>query len=318
LASSYSTALARRALISDMGLWWGAVNGLSYEILHIDLCLPLHRTAVISLPLRSLLTRRTGQFVADPEKDRARLEFPNFTSERLMDDRSLMRALGCGTPKLYLAHTPILIDYTGNEGGDGFIENSETLYETPLIQTRCDTCCAAYVDNYPDLLAAFNANRSGKTKAEWGRSHYLERGHRETRKIPTRSDIGVLTDPKVSTQGIEVTHFSANRLIAKVNAPEKENNFLIYLDSFHPGWTAKVDGKTAEILPANIAFKAVELTPGTHEVVFEFTGGSKWSRMTIWTNFIFTVAGSLFLLVLALTKIAMNYSRKVAGLSPTK
>ena len=307
-----------RTLLSEMGLWWGAVNGLSYEILNMDLCLPLHRTAVISLPLRSLLTHRTGQFVADQEKDRVRLEFPGFTSERLMNDRGLMRALGCGTPKLYLAHTPVLIDLAGNEDGDGFIENTETLYETPLIQTRCDTCYAVYVDKYPDLLAAFNANPSGKTKAEWGRSHYLKHGHKTRRKIPTHSNIGALTDPKISTQGIEVTHFSANRLIAKVNAPEKENNFLIYLDSFHPGWTAKVDGKTAEILPANIAFKAVELTPGVHEVVFEFTGGSKWSRMTIWTNFIFTVAGSLFLLVLALTKIVMNYYRKVSGLSPTK
>jgi len=108
-------------------------------------------------------------------------------------------------------------------------------------------------------------------------------------------------------------HFSANRISLKVVAPEKEKNYLIYLDSYHPGWQATVDGEPAEILPANIAFKAVELSPGEHEVNFEFTGGSKWTRITVWTNFLITVLGAVFLVLLGPILVIRNYRRSDIG-----
>ena len=87
---------------------------------------------------------------------------------------------------------------------------------------------------------------------------------------------------------IKVRHFSANQLTVSVNLPSGSNWYLIYLDSLHPGWMAQVDGLAVPILPANVAFKAVELKPGRHEVMFAFTGGSRWSSVTIWTNFVMT------------------------------
>jgi hypothetical protein len=57
------------------------------------------------------------------------------------------------------------------------------------------------------------------------------------------------------------------RLRARCNG----NGYLVLTDLFHPGWHATVDGHPATVVPANIAFRAVPLTPGEHEVVFRFT-----------------------------------------------
>ena len=38
-----------------------------------------------------------------------------------------------------------------------------------------------YVNNHPDLLAVYNANTGGQSKAAWGKQHYCDYGHREGR-----------------------------------------------------------------------------------------------------------------------------------------
>ena len=45
---------------------------------------------------------------------------------------------------------------------------------------------------------------------------------------------------------------------------------LVLADAFYPGWTASVDGAPASILPANVAVRAVRLTPGAHRIAFVF------------------------------------------------
>jgi hypothetical protein len=46
--------------------------------------------------------------------------------------------------------------------------------------------------------------------------------------------------------------------------------YLVLSDTFDPGWTATVDGKPEPIVPAYVTFRAVTLTEGRHEVVFEY------------------------------------------------
>jgi hypothetical protein len=53
-----------------------------------------------------------------------------------------------------------------------------------------------------------------------------------------------------------------------VDAPR--GGWLVLLDSFYPGWHASVDGESADILPANSAFRAVRLPPGAREVTFAY------------------------------------------------
>ncbi|QSB01903.1 hypothetical protein JWZ98_02790 [Methylomonas sp. EFPC1] len=213
---------------------WGARNSLGYGSLSLDLCFPVHRVDMISTPFDSLI--RTRLAVTDGQSPQ---EY--FTLGSVVNDTALMAAIGCETPKLYLARTPVLTDNDAQVRH--IINNAATLYETPVVQT----------------------------------SH------------PGWSDAMPTSSSAISTDVITIRRFSANQLIANIEIPAGSNRFLIYLDSLHPGWHAQIDGHPAPILPANIAFKALELTPGYHEVAFRFTGGSRWTAATIWINYLLTI-----------------------------
>jgi hypothetical protein len=60
----------------------------------------------------------------------------------------------------------------------------------------------------------------------------------------------------------------ATNVVVEANAPR--GGLLVLADTFYPGWQATVDGREAPILRANIAQRAVALTPGTHRVAFAF------------------------------------------------
>ena len=49
-----------------------------------------------------------------------------------------------------------------------------------------------------------------------------------------------------------------------------EPRVLVFLDAYHPGWEALVDGKRSSLLLAQDAFKAVVVPAGDHRVVFRF------------------------------------------------
>ncbi len=48
------------------------------------------------------------------------------------------------------------------------------------------------------------------------------------------------------------------------------DGFLVVLDTFYPGWTARVDGAEAPILRANYAFRAIPVAAGEHVVTLRF------------------------------------------------
>ena len=55
-------------------------------------------------------------------------------------------------------------------------------------------------------------------------------------------------------------------------------HWLVFNDGWHPGWEARVDGVSQPVRRADIAFKAVWLEPGSHDVVFEFhNSGVLWA-----------------------------------------
>lgn len=59
------------------------------------------------------------------------------------------------------------------------------------------------------------------------------------------------------------------------------DGYLVLLDTWYPGWQVMVDGDQALIHPANLAFRAVPLSSGEHEVVFEYRPFSFWLGVLI-------------------------------------
>ena len=49
-----------------------------------------------------------------------------------------------------------------------------------------------------------------------------------------------------------------------------ESRMLVFVDSWYPGWHARLDGNEVPILKANDAFKAIMVPAGTHDVTFAF------------------------------------------------
>lgn len=50
--------------------------------------------------------------------------------------------------------------------------------------------------------------------------------------------------------------------------------WLVLSDLYYPGWQATVDGRPAQILPADVAFRAVFLRPGKHRIEFRYAPAS--------------------------------------------
>jgi hypothetical protein len=78
---------------------------------------------------------------------------------------------------------------------------------------------------------------------------------------------------------VRVTRYTANRLETSVAVNRPEGAWLYWADSYHPEWTASVDGRETPIHLANTAFKAVHLTEGKHRVIFSFADGFRGKRL---------------------------------------
>jgi hypothetical protein len=78
-------------------------------------------------------------------------------------------------------------------------------------------------------------------------------------------------DTRVVSAGsnpVRITRYENNRVTCQVKADS--TGYLVLLDSWYPGWNAYLDGRKVEVLRANYAFRAVAVTPGTHQVEFVF------------------------------------------------
>ncbi len=92
---------------------------------------------------------------------------------------------------------------------------------------------------------------------------------------------------------------SPDRLALRVSC-EREA-FLVLADTDYPGWEAEVDGRQVGIYRANLAFRAVEVPAGTHEVRFRFRPASARAGL----------AGSLASLSAAAALVALLRRKKV-------
>ncbi len=120
--------------------------------------------------------------------------------------------------------------------------------------------------------------------------------HREVIIMETNLKIEAKVESETQeTPGVvTVTEQGANRVVLIVTAPT--SGFVVLTDTFYPGWQASVDGQPARIWPANLAFRAVAVGAGEHEIVFSY-----WPRsftIGLWisvTTLVAVVAIGVFL-----------------------
>ncbi|VAX35114.1 hypothetical protein MNBD_UNCLBAC01-2107 [hydrothermal vent metagenome] len=92
-----------------------------------------------------------------------------------------------------------------------------------------------------------------------------------------------------SEDEIQLIAFDVNDLKLKVNFPTKK--FLVYQDSFYPGWKAFIDGERIEVHKANRAFKGVWIPSGKHMLHFHY--GPWWRYILNYILIFFVFPGVL-------------------------
>lgn len=73
-----------------------------------------------------------------------------------------------------------------------------------------------------------------------------------------------------------------NGVLLRVEAPT--SGFVVLTDTFYPGWQATLDGQPVQIWPANLAFRAVAVEAGSHEIIFSYQPRS--FTIGLWTSVI--------------------------------
>jgi len=68
----------------------------------------------------------------------------------------------------------------------------------------------------------------------------------------------------------EATLLDENPNRIRLNVTADEPGYLLVADVWYPGWKAWVDGSPSEIIRANYLFRAINLAPGSHEVIFAY------------------------------------------------
>jgi hypothetical protein len=101
---------------------------------------------------------------------------------------------------------------------------------------------------------------------------------------------------------VEVTRFTPNELAATVEIPGEHGAWLLYADALYPGWHASVDGAPVPIAEANLAFKAIWLPAGSHEVRFWFRRG-----LSFYATYAIALFGTVF--GVAMAALALGAAR---------
>ena len=72
----------------------------------------------------------------------------------------------------------------------------------------------------------------------------------------------------LSSQQLKIYRRNCNKV--EIATDLNEAGYLVFTDSYYPGWKAAVDGKETEIFPTNVLFRSIKLPAGKHSVLFEY------------------------------------------------
>ncbi|MFN2228153.1 MAG: YfhO family protein [Anaerolineae bacterium] len=125
------------------------------------------------------------------------------------------------------------------------------VYRNPYVLPRAYVVCAAQGADSPDEALHMLSAPSFDPEQE-----VILEGVEETRVRPCGLQPATLL-PSPPNQ-------------ATIRAVLPEPGYLVLADTAYPGWEAYVDGRRVEILMANVAFRALDLEAGEHEVRFVY------------------------------------------------
>lgn len=77
-----------------------------------------------------------------------------------------------------------------------------------------------------------------------------------------------ITSGEAGENTVQIVRYEPTRV--EISVTTSEPGYLILSDAYFPGWRATVNGEAAEIYRADVMFRAVELSAGTHTVIFEY------------------------------------------------
>jgi hypothetical protein len=114
------------------------------------------------------------------------------------------------------------------------------------------------------------------------------------------------TGPDDSNRLAAITAYLPNRVEVEVDGDAP--GYLVLTDAWYPGWSCTVDGAPAPLYRADYLFRAVEVAPGPHRIMFTFAPASyRWGR---------AVSTAALLLFAGLTLLALALRFRRVGCQP--
>jgi len=197
-----------------------------------------------------------GDTVATPEQRTFSPLFPSYRSP--FADLFGLRLIATGVP---VEH----IDPSLKPGDLAFVARTPDayVYENPRALPRVMLVTAWRQADFDALI------RDGWPDADPRRTVLLEHAPAAGLPLPGGERGGVRGLPTSELPGTaRIIRYSNTEVTIETDAPASA--LLVLNDVWHPWWRADIDGTPAEILKANVLFRAVEVPAGRHTVRFTF------------------------------------------------
>jgi hypothetical protein len=192
------------------------------------------------------LATGVGDTVATPTQRTFAPLFPSY--------RSVMANL-CGVRFIATGVPVEEIDTSLRPGDLKFVARTKDayVYENPRALPRVMIVPDYQIADFDDMI------RDGWPDIDPRRTVLLE----QPPQAPPRS-----ADSKAVAGSARILRYANTEIDVEVDAPD--GGFLVVNDVWHPWWRAELDGRPADILKANVLFRAVQVGPGMHRVHFLF------------------------------------------------